>query len=42
MPDHITGLTIGIFILASFLQAYIYLSALFPLYYAYGNLEFED
>lgn len=39
MPDHMTWLTIGIFTIASFLQAYIFLSILFPLYYAYGSIE---
>ena len=34
-----TWLTIGIFTIASFLQAYIFLSILFPLYYAYGSIE---
>lgn len=37
MPDYMKWLTIGVFALASFLQAYIYLLFFFPLRYAQGS-----
>ena len=37
MPDYMKWLTIGVFALASFMQAYIYLSFFFPLRYAQGS-----
>ena len=37
MPDYMRWLTIGVFTLASFMQAYIYLAFFFPLRYAQGS-----
>jgi hypothetical protein len=37
MPDYMLWLTIGVFTLASFMQAYIYLAYFFPMRYALGS-----
>ena len=37
MPDYMKWLTMGVFTLASFMQAYIYLAYFFPLRYAQGS-----
>lgn len=42
MPDNIVPLTYAIFILAGFIQAYVHLSTLFPMYYAYGSIEQQN
>jgi hypothetical protein len=42
MPSYITLLTAGIFAIAGFCQAYIRMSALFPLYYMYGSIETQE
>ena len=39
LPDNIVPLTYCVFILAGFIQAYVHLSTLFPIYYAYGSIE---
>ena len=42
MPDYMSWLNIIVFTLAGFIQAYIYLSALFPFYYLYGSVETQE
>ena len=42
MPDSIVPLTYAVFTLAGFIQAYVHLSTLFPLYYAYGSIEQQE
>ena len=37
MPEFMLWLTMGVFTLASFMQAYIYLSFFFPMRYAQGS-----
>ena len=39
MPPGIVPLTYGVFFVAGFIQAYVHLSTLYPLYYAYGAIE---
>ncbi len=39
MPESIVPLTYAVFIFAGFIQAYVHLSTLFPMYYAYGSIE---
>ena len=42
MPDYMPKLTAAVFVLASFLQAYVLMAAAFPLYYAYGSIEADE
>lgn len=42
MPDYMSWLNIVVFTLAGFIQAYIYLSALFPFYYLHGSIETQE
>ena len=42
MPDYMSWLNIVVFSLAGFIQAYIYLSSLFPFYYLYGSTEAQE
>lgn len=42
MPDYMSWLNIIVFTLAGFMQAYIYLSTLFPFYYLYGSVETQE
>ena len=42
MPDYIVPMTYCVFALAGFIQAYVHLSTLFPLYYAYGSIEQQE
>ena len=42
LPDHIVPMTYCVFTLAGFIQAYVHLSTLFPLYYAYGSIEQQE
>ena len=42
MPAYMPKLTAAVFILASFLQAYVVAAAAFPLYYAYGSIEANE
>ena len=42
MPDYMRWLTMGVFTLSSFMQAYIYLAYFFPLRYAYGSIEADE
>lgn len=42
MPKYITALTLGTFLLAGFIQAYIRMSLLFPTYYMYGSMESRE
>ncbi len=38
MPDYVEWLTAGVFIIAGFIQIYIRMSFLYPLYYLYGAI----
>lgn len=42
MPDYMVWLNVVVFTLAGFIQAYIYLSALFPFYYLHGSVETQE
>ena len=42
MPAYMTWLNLIVFAIAGFIQAYIHLSSLFPLYYLYGKIEAEE
>ena len=42
MPDYMSWLNVVVFSLAGFIQAYIYLSSLFPFYYLYGSVEVQE
>jgi hypothetical protein len=42
MPENIVPMTYCVFTLAGFIQAYVHLSTLFPLYYAYGSIEQQE
>lgn len=39
MPANIVPLTYAVFFVAGFIQAYVHLSTLYPMYYAYGSIE---
>lgn len=39
IPDHLPTMTFIVFALAGFIQAYVHLYTIFPLYYAYGTIE---
>lgn len=39
MPAYMPRLTAAVFVLATFLQAYVLMAQAFPLYYAYGSIE---
>ena len=32
----------GVFFVAGFIQAYVHLSTLYPIYYAYGSIEQQE
>ena len=42
MPSYMTALTAATFLVSGFVQAYIRLSALFPLYYMYGSIDTQE
>lgn len=42
MPGYMSWMNIVVFTLAGFIQAYIYLSALFPFYYLHGSVETQE
>ena len=42
MPDYMLWLNIVVFTLAGFIQAYVHLSSLFPLYYLHGSVEAQE
>lgn len=42
MPDYMTGMSVAVFFIAGFIQAYIQLSVLFPCYYLYGTIEAQQ
>lgn len=42
MPDYMLRLTAAVFVLASFMQAYVLMAIAFPLYYAYGSIEASE
>ena len=42
MPSYIGWLSALVFLLIGFIQAYIMLSFLFPLYYMYGSIEAHE
>lgn len=42
MPDYMGTLTMVVFCLAGFVQAYVYLSTLFPFYYLFGSIESQE
>lgn len=42
MPESMVPLTYIVFFLAGFIQAYVHLSSLYPLYYAYGSIEQQE
>ena len=39
MPENMVPLTYCVFFVAGFIQAYVHLSTLYPIYYAYGSIE---
>lgn len=39
MPESMVPLTYAVFFVAGFIQAYVHLSMLYPVYYAYGSVE---
>jgi len=42
MPENMVPLTYIVFFLAGFIQAYVHLSSLYPIYYAYGSIEQQE
>ena len=42
MPENMATLTYGVFLVAGFIQAFVHLSTLYPLYYAYGSIEQQE
>lgn len=42
MPSYIVPLTAVVFFISGFMQAYIRMSAMFPLYYMYGSIETQE
>ena len=42
MPSYIAPLTAGTFLLIGFIQAYVQLTLLFPLYYLYGSIDMQE
>lgn len=42
MPEYIVPLTALVFFISGFMQAYIRISTLFPLYYMYGSIETQE
>ena len=42
MPSYMSVLNLVVFAIAGFIQAYIHLSMLFPLYYFYGSIEAQE
>ena len=42
MPESIVPLTYCVFFIAGFIQAYVHLSMLYPVYYAYGSIEQQE
>lgn len=42
MPDYVEWLNLVVFILANFIQAYVYLSMFFPFYYLYGSVQAQE
>lgn len=42
MPTYMTTLTFAIFLVSGFVQAYIRMSALFPIYYMYGSIDTQE
>jgi hypothetical protein len=42
MPDYMLWMNIVVFAIAGFIQAYIFLSTLYPAYYLYGSIETEE
>ena len=42
MPENMVPLTYVVFFIAGFIQAYVHLSTLYPLYYAYGSIEQQE
>lgn len=42
MPTYITSLTVGVFFICGFIQAYIRMTFLFPTYYMYGTIETQE
>ena len=42
MPENMVPLTYVVFFVAGFIQAYVHLSTLYPIYYAYGSIEQQE
>lgn len=42
LPEGIVPLTYCVFFVAGFIQAYVHLSMLYPIYYAYGSIEQQE
>jgi hypothetical protein len=42
MPSYIGWLAVVVFLLIGFLQAYVMLSFLFPIYYMYGSIDAHE
>ena len=42
MPGYIVWVKLVVYLLAGFIEAYVVLSALFPLYYLYGSIETQE
>ena len=42
MPEYMGWLTVVVCCIAGFIQAYVHMSALFPLYYLYGSIETQE
>ena len=39
MPEYMGWMTVVVLCIAGFIQAYVQLTAMFPLYYIYGSIE---
>ena len=42
MPSYMGWLNIVVFVIAGFIQAYVHLSFLFPMYYLYGSIDTQE
>ena len=42
LPSYMPALAAGTFLIIGFLQAYVMLSVLFPIYYMYGSIDAQE
>jgi hypothetical protein len=42
LPSYMPALAAGTFLIIGFLQAYVMMSVLFPIYYMYGSIDAQE